>query len=247
MKKYALSLASLLLAHNALATEFNNGIGASGSWSNSPYLGASTDFTPMPLIDYDSERIFISGLSGGVHIWNDQHQQLDISMKYQSIELDPADNDDVRMKQLNHRRTTLLAGLAYALTTPYGQFSTEVLTDVLNKSDTVSVELEYAAYFALTDKLSIIPQFGVTWFNRSHNRYYYGVTSQESSSSGFNQYRPGSGLMPYAVLTASYQLNSRWSAVFEYEYDWLDSKVKSSPIVNRSGINTLTAGILYHF
>lgn len=247
MKKSTLSLISLLFSYNAIASEQNNAIGISGSWSQSPYIGQSNQFTPMPLIDYDSEHFFISGLSGGIHLWNNETQQLDISMQYQDIELDPSDNDDVRMKQLNHRRTTLLAGLSYAITTPYGQISAEALTDVLNNSNTVSIELEYAAYFALTDKLAIIPQVGVTWYNRSHNRYYYGINENQSLASGFEQYRPSSGLVPYAVLTTSYRFNKSWSAVVEYELDWLDSEVKSSPIVNRSNMSTLTAGILFHF
>lgn len=247
MKKPILSLACLLLSNNAMATEFNNAIGLGGSWSTSPYIGENNQFTPMPLIDYDSEHFFISGLSAGLHIWGNDSQQLDIAMKYQNLELDPADNDNANMKQLNKRKSTLLSGLSYSITTQYGQVSAEVLADVLNNSKTVSIELEYAAYFALTDRLAIIPQFGVTWFNRSHNRYYYSVNAQESSVSGFNRYQPTNGITPYAVLTTSYQFNSRWSAVLEYEFNWLDSTVKSSPLVNRSNISTLTAGILYHF
>lgn len=247
MKKRTLFLACLFLSYNTISAELNSAIGIGGAWSKSPYIGENYQFTPMPLIDYDSERLFISGLSGGIHIWGNASQQLDIAMQYQTIELDPADNDDLRMKQLNRRRSTLLAGLSYAFTTPYGQFSAEALTDVLNNSNTVSIELEYAAYFELTDKLAIIPQLGVTWFNGSHNRYYYGVNDEQSLNTGFKRYRPSSGFIPYAVLTASYHFSPQWSAVFEYEYDWLDSKVKSSPIVNRSNISSLTAGILYHF
>ncbi|RKS87605.1 outer membrane protein [Orbus hercynius] len=247
MQKRIIAIASLLLPYYVMASAQDNGIGVSGSWTQSPYVGKSTDFSLMPLINYDSKYLFISGTSGGVHVWQDGNQQVDITLDYQSLGLKPSDSDDVRVKQLDRRKSTLLSGVAYTLTTAYGQFSGEVAADVLDNSNTVSVDLEYAAYAQLTNKLAIIPQLGVTWFNSSHNRYYYGVSEQESLRSGLSTYRPHSGVTPYATLTATYDFTSKWSAVFEYDFILLGNQVKSSPIVNRSNTSEITAGIMYAF
>ncbi|WP_392551486.1 MipA/OmpV family protein [Orbus wheelerorum] len=246
MKKI-IPIASLLLSSSAFAAEHNIGIGLSGSWEQSPYIGEKRQFSLLPLIDYDSQYLFMSGTSGGIHLWQNDNQQFDLAFEYQSFELKPSDNDDSRMKQLERRKATLLSGLAYSIITPYGQFSAEALVDTLNNSQSMSIDVEYAGYLQLSEQLALIPQIGATWYNHKHNRYYYGVSNNESMRSGFASYQPSSSITPYITLTSVYKFNQAWSAVFEYDYNLLSHEVKSSPIVNRTNISTLSAGLLYYF
>ncbi|WP_392562447.1 MipA/OmpV family protein [Orbus sturtevantii] len=248
MKK-ALPLISLLLSSSLLAAEpeHNIGIGLSGSWEKSPYVGENRPFSILPLIDYDSNSLFISGTSGGIHLWQNNNQQIDLAFEYQSFELKPSNNDDPRMKQLDRRKTTLLGGLAYSIITPYGQLSAEALIDTLHNSQSVSIDVEYAGYLQLTQQLALIPQVGATWYNHKHNSYYYGVSKKESLHSGFASYQPASSLTPYLTLTSIYKFNPTWSAVFEYEYNLLSHEVKNSPIVDRNNTSTISVGLLFYF
>jgi len=246
MKKI-ISIFSLLLSSSVLASEHNIGIGLSGSWEQSPYIGQSKNFSLLPLIDYDSKYLFMSGTSGGIHLWQNDNQQFDLAFEYQSFEFKPSDSNNWRMKQLDRRKTTLLSGLAYSIITPYGQLSAEALIDTSHNSQSVSIDIEYAGYLQLTEQLALIPQIGATWYNHKHNRYYYGISDKESMRSGFASYQPSSSITPYITLTSIYKFNATWSAVFEYEYNLLNHKIKSSPMVNRANISTLSAGFLYYF
>lgn len=237
----------LVLSSYSFAAEKNLGIGVSGSWAQSPYKGDSEQFSPMPLIDYDSQFIFMSGTSGGIHLWQNESQQFNLALEYQSFELKPSDNDNWRMKRLDRRRSTLLSGLSYSIVTQYGQLSTEALFDTLNSGHGLSIDFQYAGLVQLTDNLSLVPQLGVTWYNHSYNNYYYGVSNHESQRSGFDHYNAGSGFTPRITLTSVYEITPHWSTVFEYEYTTLSHEVKSSPIVNRSNINTFNAGVIYYF
>jgi len=116
MKKI-ISIFSLLLSSSVLASEHNIGIGLSGSWEQSPYIGQSKNFSLLPLIDYDSKYLFMSGTSGGIHLWQNDNQQFDLAFEYQSFEFKPSDSNNWRMKQLDRRKTTLLSGLAYSIIT----------------------------------------------------------------------------------------------------------------------------------
>lgn len=242
-----LCLVGVLMPAHLLAQDVGNFAGMGGSWSNSPYVGVGGSWDPMPLVNYDSKYVFISGYAGGVHVWADDAQQFDVAFEYQDLELRPSDSSDWRIKQLDHRKTTFLAGFTYSLTTHFGQLSAEAVADVLDRSHTFSFDVEYAASFEPITGLTLIPQLGATWFNGSHHRYYYGVSAQEAARSGLKQYRPGSGWMPYAVLTATYAFSPKFLAVMEYELDWLSSAAKSSPMVNRSHLSTLTLGLVYRF
>lgn len=246
MKK-VITLAALVLSCDVTANEHNIGIGLSGTWEQSPYVGESTLFSLLPLVDYDSQYLFMSGTSGGIHLWQNGNQQLNFALEYQSFELKPSDNDNRQVKKLDRRRTNLAAGLSYSLVTPYGQLSAEALMETLHNSKGMSVDFEYAGYLQLNERLALIPQIGVTWFSHNHNNYYYGISQQESERSGLSNYRASSGFNPYLTLTSSYIITPNWTAVFEYDYSLLSHEVKSSPIVNRSSINSFSAGVLYYF
>lgn len=247
MKRNAIYIASLFLSFSSMAFAQVNGIGLGGLWYQSPYLGESNQVYPGPLIEYNSEHLFISGRSAGVHLWQNSEQQLNAIIQFQPLGLKPSDNDDIRMRQLDRRKPTLLAGISYSINAQWGQLKGEVLADVLDNSRSILIDLQYSYHLQLTDQFSLIPQIGTTWVNSDHNRYYYGVSDRESLRSGFLPYRPNDGITPYAGLTARYRFNTQWSALLGYQFALLSNDVKSSPIVNRSNIHGLTFALMYHF
>ena len=227
----------------AQSTTLGGGIGI----GQSPYLGDGSLINPLPLLEYDSKYLFVSGLSAGVHLWQNTEQQLNLELQYLPLSLKPSDNDDARMKLLDRRKSTLLGGLSYSVRGRWGQLKGEVLTDLLDNSRSTLLEADYSYNFQITEELTLTPQVGVIWANRKHNTYYYGVSEKEAQQSGFSAYEAGSGITPHLGLAAHYKITPRWSGLLQYHYLVLNNKVKSSPIVNRSGIHTLSLGIMYHF
>lgn len=237
---FFLSLSSIVFAQT-------NGVGLGGLWYQSPYLGERSQFYPGPLIEYDSKYLFVSGISAGVHIWESSGQQLDALIQFQPLGLKPSDNDDVRVRQLGRRKPTLLAGVSYSIGGSWGNVKGGLLADVLDNSRSVLIGLEYAYILQLAEQIFLLPQIGAVWANDKHNRYYYGVSTNESLRSSFSVYRPDSGVTTYAGLMVNYRFNMQWSARLGYQFSLLSHEAKSSPIVNRSNIQSLTFGVVYHF
>jgi outer membrane protein len=92
--------------------------------------------------------------------------------------------------------------------------------------------------------------FGVTasFASAKFMQTWFGVTAEQSSSSGLPEYSPSAGLKsagPTASL--SYALTPRWSLNTAIAYDVLVAKAADSPIVERRGLPTIALGVGYHF
>ncbi|PWC10301.1 MipA/OmpV family protein [Brenneria corticis] len=228
----------------AYAAEVSLGLGAAGS--TSVYRGDDNHVYPLPMLNYESESFYFRGLGGGYYLWNDGANKLSLTAYYLPLGFKPGDSDDVRMKQLDKRRSTLMAGAAYEHSAEWGQIRTVLAGDTLDYSNGLIWDSAYLYRFTLGD-LNITPGIGASWFSENMNRYYYGVSSKESARSGFNRYRPGDGWAPYVELSANYQINPSWSAWAVGRYTRLSDEAKDSPIVDSSYSALLSLGVSYRF
>ncbi|MCL2900197.1 MipA/OmpV family protein [Brenneria tiliae] len=249
MKKFQLCLSVALASAAAAlpaayAAEVSLGLGAAGS--TSVYRGDDNHVYPLPMLNYESESFYFRGLGGGYYLWNDGANKLSLTAYYLPLGFKPGDSDDVRMKQLDKRRGTLMAGAAYEHIAEWGQIRTVLAGDTLDYSNGLIWDSAYLYRFTLGD-LNITPGIGASWFSENINRYYYGVSSKESARSGFNRYRPGDGWAPYVELSANYQINPSWSAWAVGRYTRLSDEAKDSPIVDSSYSALLSLGVSYRF
>ncbi|MEC5318867.1 MipA/OmpV family protein [Brenneria populi subsp. brevivirga] len=249
MNKSQIFLSSALLSAvaalpTAYAADVSLGVGAAGA--TSVYRGDDNPVYPLPLLTYESENFYFHGLGGGYYLWNDDVNKLSLTAYYLPLGFRPGDNDDVRMQQLDKRRGTLMAGAAYRHIADWGEIRTLLSGDTLDYSDGFLWDTAYLYRFTLGD-LRIVPGLGVTWFSENMNRYYYGVSGQESARSGFARYQPGDGWSPYAELSVNYHINSSWSAWATGRYTRLSDEIKDSPIVDSSYSAAMSVGVSYRF
>lgn len=228
----------------AYAAEVSLGVGAASS--TSVYRGEDNDVYPIPVLNYESEQFYFRGLGGGYYLWNDGANRLSLTAYYLPLGFKRGDNDDQQMKQLDKRRGTLMAGMAYSHRADWGEVRTVLAGDTLDYSNGFVWDTAYLYRFTLGD-LSLTPGIGATWFSENMNRYYYGVSSKESARSGFARYRPDDGWSPYLELSANYQINSNWSTWAVGRYTRLSDEVKDSPIVDRSYNALMSVGVSYRF
>ncbi|MCG8707677.1 MipA/OmpV family protein [Brenneria sp. 4F2] len=247
-KSQLLPLSALMLTVVALpaayAADVSLGLGAAGA--TSVYRGDDNPIYPLPMLSYESENFYFRGLGAGYYLWNDDRNRLSLTAYYLPLGFKPGDNDDIRMRQLDKRRGTLMAGAAYRHIAEWGEIRTLLTGDTLDYSNGFIWDTAYLYRFTLGD-LTIVPGIGVTWFSENMNRYYYGVSSQESARSGFRRYQPGDGWAPYAELSASYQINPSWSAWAVGRYTRLSDEMKDSPIVDSSYSALMSIGVSYRF
>nr|WP_269475662.1 MipA/OmpV family protein [Serratia rubidaea] len=235
---------ALLCAQGAQAGTWS--LGASALLTPDPYKGNNTRLYPVPVINYDSEDFYFHTLTAGYYLWNDQVNKLSVMAYYSPLHFRPGDSDDDRMKRLDKRRGTLMAGMAYSHNAEWGTLRAAFSGDTLDNSNGLVGDLAYLYKFQLGD-WSLAPGVGVTWSSKNQNKYYYGVSDNESRRSGLNSYKPSDSWAPYLELTANYQINKSWNAFFMGRYVRLSDEVKDSPMVDTSYDGMLWSGVTYTF
>lgn len=240
----AAALSAALMAPAAMADDFSIGLGAAiGQYA---YKGIDNDTVPYPMINYEGERFFIRGTGAGAYMFKDQHNQLSLNVFYSPLNFDPDDSDSHRMKQLDKRHSTAMAGVGYRHIADWGVVRTSLSADVLDYSNGYVADAAYLHPFNL-GALTLTPGIGATWYSSNFNDYYYGISGKESRRSGLNAYNAGSSWSPYAEVSANYALTQSWK-VFAYgRYTRLDSEVKDSPMVDKSYTTLVAAGVSYAF
>jgi len=231
-------------AQAVAATEIAVGIG--GNVTFTPYKRYDTQWTLLPMIDLDSEYLYIRGTTAGVKICNLDFLEVSVFGAYDATSFDTTDTSDARLRLLQDRDASVAAGMEIRLLTPYGMLHASAARDILNNSNGWNGALGYV-YSVELGPLEIIPAAGLYWSDSRYTSYYYGISGRESRKSGLAPYDPGGRSSPYLGLTMSYSLTDTWDIFCSGEIVFLDGEIQDSPMVGKSQIRSLTIGIMYTF
>lgn len=72
-------------------------------------------------------------------------------------------------------------------------------------------DINYSYIKLLRKDIILIPSVGISWFNKEHNQYYYGVTDKESKRSGLAPFYSKSGFTLHLGMTSVFILNKEWN------------------------------------
>ncbi|KGB00078.1 MipA/OmpV family protein [Leclercia pneumoniae] len=243
-----------LLALGILAAASVGTASAENQWSvgagvgvlNSPYKDYDRDVYPVPVITYEGDNFWFRGLGGGYYLWNDESDKLSIMAYYDPMHFKPGDSDDWRLKQLDKRKSTMMAGLSYVHNTQYGFLRTSLAADTLDNSNGYIWDLAWL-YRYTNGGLTLTPGIGVEYTSENYNDYYYGVSRSEANRSGLNRYNADDGWNPYLALTASYEFTQDWNIYGTGRYTRLSDEIKDSPMVDKSWAGAFSVGVTYSF
>lgn len=207
MTKLKLLAFGVLIATSAGVAQAENDLtlGAGVGVVEHPYKDYDADVYPVPVINYESDNFWFRGLGGGYYLWNDKADKLSITAYWSPLYFKPGDSDDRRLRELDKRKSTMMAGLSYIHNTEYGFLRTTLAGDTLDNSNGIVWDLAWL-YRYTNGALTLTPGIGVQWNSENQNEYYYGVSRKESSRSGLRSYDPESGWNPYrksALTTTS--------------------------------------------
>lgn len=104
-------------------------VGAGAGVINSPYKQYDRDVYPVPVVTYEGDNFWFRGLGGGYYLWNDTADKLSIMAYYDPTHFKPGDSDSNALRQLDKRRSSLMAGLSYVHNTEYGFLRTALAGD----------------------------------------------------------------------------------------------------------------------
>ncbi len=227
------------------------GIGAVGS--SGVYVGEKTEVTPIPVISYETDQFFIRGLYAGIELYRDQlftfNAIANVNMMH--LDVDKLSTEklaarNINKAQLEDRDRSVDLGLESLIRVPYGLFSLQAVNDIGGASKGAEVRLNYQYFWRLNSELTVIPNLGLDWLADKRANYYYGILDSEVER-GVTDYKPNQVLIPHVSLGASYTFtdNVRLSGVVLQKF--LPSKVKDSPLIDKSSMTNFYMALTYKF
>jgi outer membrane protein len=248
VNKFKLLALGVLIATSATAAhaEGKFTLGAGVAVFESPYKQYSADVYPVPVISYESDDFWFRGFGGGYYLWNDQSDKLSITAYWSPMYFKPGDSDNNQLRQLDRRKSTMMAGLSYVHNTPYGFLRTTLAGDTLGNSNGITWDTAWL-YRYTNGAFTLTPGIGIEWSSENQNDYYYGISGDESRRSGLDRYDPNSSWSPYLELSANYRFAGDWSIYGAARYTRLTSEVTDSPMVSTSWSGLVSTGITYTF
>ncbi len=219
---------------------------AAGAYNN-PYTGEGTETVFGPTIRYNGERFFVkdgtvnlhlaksNGFSGGLRI------ALDDSFL--------SDNDDFkgneRLEGLSERDATALAGIYLNHDSDLGRLSFSALTDIGDKHDGHSVELNYT-FDLKAGNWNINPELAAQWVSQSYVNHFAGVNADEATTTRF-EFQGEDSINTFAGIRARYEFSDNLDLDLKTGVTKLGSGFKDSPIIDDDLVYQASIGINYNY
>ncbi|MDG2524251.1 MipA/OmpV family protein [Stenotrophomonas sp. HITSZ_GD] len=249
-----LALPAPLLAQ-AQATEDSWSLGAGAAVIDSPYAGEGTRVRPFPLVSYDGERVFLRGISGGVHLYESSGFAVDaiVAARLYGFDIDDLGRraliaNGLDPSQLRDRDDGIDAGLRFTYGSRWGAISLEAASDISNTSDGHEISLDYR-YTWTHAQTALTANVGANYLSSKLAGYYFGILDEEVAR-GVAPYRPGSAVMPHVGLSLTQALGtSKWRVIASAEYQFLPDELADSPLLepDRDGFGRLVLGLTRSF
>lgn len=247
MKKF-LTLTFLFLSLAAAPALAGGSLGLGYGFAVSPYKDYDHRHAVIPWINYEHEYFYLRGLSLGVKLYDQNSWELSAFVAYDPQRFRAKDSGDARLKRLDDRDDSFIAGGRAVLHHEVGTFSASLAGDISGHSGGLIGQASYAYPLDL-DPLSLIPSVGLYWASEDYNDYYYGVSEKEAARSGLKPYRADAAFSPFAALAADLSLDEdkHFGLFARGEAIFLAPTIKDSPMVGRSVTFGLTTGVRYTF
>src|SRR5688572_28585637 len=232
---FALPAAALAQQSEPPPEKWAIGLGAAAA--DSPYAGEGQRIRAFPLISYEGERVFLRGISGGVHLLESGGFRLDaiVAARMDGFDIDDLGRTEVLANGLNpsllsDRDDSVDAGVRVSYRSPLGLIALEGVQDIACASEGYECKLDYRYQWRF-NQTSLTAIAGASWLSADTTVYYFGVLDDEVAR-GVAAYSPGSAVIPRVGLQMSRSLgSSRWQVLGALDYQFLPDELKDSPLL----------------
>ncbi|MET0281130.1 MAG: MipA/OmpV family protein [Steroidobacteraceae bacterium] len=229
------------------------GLGVGAVVSDGAYAGRDARVTPLPVVIYESERLFFRGIEGGVHLLRGEQFSLDAIA---GARLDGIDAKDFGIPELaangidrnllSDRDDSLDAGVRVGFNGPYGQLRATLVADVLDKSGGFEATVRYGYPLELAENLTLTPYASGNFLSKKMSRYYYGTLDEEIAR-GVVSYKPDAAFIPGVGASLEYRFAGRWMLLGDVGYKALPGTLKDSPLLDAKGSPSLLIAVIRSF
>jgi len=232
-------------------TQWGLGIGAVAS--DNAYAGRGVRFTPVPVVTYESPRLFFQGIEGGVHLFKGDWAKLDAVLGARLDGINAEDFGATELAQnginrnlLSDRDDSLDAGFKLSLEGQYGEVQLDLLADVLDKSGGFEAKFQYGYPLRLTKNLKLTPYVGADFLSKDMTQYYYGILDEEIAR-GVISYKPDSAVIAGAGVRLQYLFAKRWLLLSDASYKSLPDDISNSPLIDSDSSARFLIAIIRSF
>ena len=218
-------------------------VGAGAVISSQPYDGTDFRTYPIPIFGYEGKRLYLRGITGGYRLFMGKSWSVGpvVQPRFDGYEED----DSSALAGMDDRNVSLDAGVGLSWRTDYGLLEASVVTDLLGEHDGQQIELSWTGLFSWK-RWDFIPSAGVRFKSTNLVEYYYGVEPGEALATR-PAYAPDRAVDPFVRLAVRRELTERWSLLTALQYEWLDSEIRDSPIVDDNYDLSIMGGVMYSF
>jgi outer membrane protein len=244
------SLAVLILAAS-LPAAAQQGQPADSGWALGaavisaprPYVGADPEVLPIPLVQYESQRLYVRGITAGYRLIATRELSFDVHVQPR---FDGFENDDSPfLEGMEEPDETLDVGLGLDAELGRLELGLSLDADVLGRSDGYEARATLGrTYVYRRGQVIFRPEIGASWQNEDLIDYYYGVSAAEARP-GRPAYQGDSGTSVDVGAFVRVRVTPRWSVVGLARWTSLSDEISDSPIVEDDSTLFGLIGLLY--
>lgn len=226
------------------------GLGIGVANSQKPYAGMDRQTRAVPMIQFQNRYVRIMGPSLEVKLPSlalGETQTLEFSLTGRRNMGAGYEPDDAPvLAGMAERKGGFWVGAKAEWKTGLLSVSAEASADASGHSKGRKLSLGVSKPWHLGRQFMLMPRLGVTWHDRKHNDYYFGVRDAEARPDR-PAYRADAGVNVEAGVNGIYMFDRHHSAMLGVSATRLSTAVKDSPLVDRSSESRVFLGYLYRF
>ena len=185
---------------------------------------------------------FFAGIGGvGLNLYRDSGWRFAAAV---SPSRGRKESDDSRLQGLGNIDSTIRGRLIGSYRTGTFVARAELSTDLAGQHQGTIARADVFAVFRPAERFFLFAGPGLSWTDKQYTQSYFGVTADQSASSGFPQFEAGSGLNSVRLsIGAFYRFDQHWLAVATFSASRLQGDAANSPITEtRTQSQFLAAG-----
>ncbi len=239
----------LSLSQLAMAADndklFNLQIGIAGVANTSVYSGITEEHAFVPLVMASYKNFYFHGDTAGYRFYQtEKGSALSLELGYTSDGYNSTDGSV--FSGMDDRKGAWEIGLAYETMVVGGQFSANLMQDIGESHQGLSVQFNYERPFWMGPSHMVSWYAGADFWDQERTNYYYGVNTSEVKA-GRQEYKASANTSLYIGTNAVKQLNSKLALMLNAQYLMVGEAVDDSPLVNRDDQWSMLAAVIYQF
>jgi outer membrane protein len=225
--------------------------GVAAIYVSSLYKGQEYRFRPIPSFSINYGRFSMFGPRLAYRIAGEQGNSVSLIALPNFFGGYEAE-DSPYLRGMETRKGTASLGLSFNYRIKYITFQGSYTKDVLGIHGGSSASLSVRSGIPINIFIKSLPftflgvGFGANYNSESFINYYYGVKYNEVTS-GRLGYVSSGALNPFINFTMRTQISADWMFMTTYNSEYLSSKIKNSPIVNKDSVYRIFSNLSYSF